>query len=337
MKIEGFLCGSVVKNKDFNFTLNKINHRVTEGLAFFDFKQDQGDKLLIKTTLHQKNKHRERYNFPELIAAHAELAPFVRINNYGDDSIDFANPDAVMALNKALLIHFYGIENWSVPKGFLCPPIPGRAEYIHHVAEALFDNDNNPSIHCLDVGVGANCIYPIIGVVDYGWTFVGSDVELVSLENAQSIIDNNSVLNKKIELRHQPKRNNIFQGVIQPEDRFDLTLCNPPFHRSAAEASAGSLRKVKNLGNKKRHSSVLNFGGQGNELWCEGGEIQFIQTMIQESTLFKNNCRWFTTLVSKKENLIAIYKALKNVVVKEVKTIEMQHGNKTSRVVAWRF
>lgn len=292
--------------------------------------------MLIKNTLHQKNKHRERYNFLELIAAYADLAPFVRINNYGDESIDFANPDAVMALNKALLIHFYGIENWSVPKGFLCPPIPGRAEYIHHVAEALSIN-NASAIHCLDVGVGANCIYPIIGVVDYGWTFVGSDVELESLKNAQSIIDNNSVLNNNIELRHQPKRNNIFQGIIQAEDHFDLTVCNPPFHRSANEASAGSLRKVKNLGQKKKQEPVLNFGGQGNELWCEGGEIQFIQTMIRESALYKNNCRWFTTLVSKKENVNSIYKALKNVAVKEVKTIEMQHGNKTSRVVAWRF
>ena len=292
--------------------------------------------MLIKNTLHQKNKHRERYNFPELIAAHADLSPFVRVNNYGDESIDFANPDAVIALNKALLIHFYGIENWSVPKGFLCPPIPGRAEYIHHVAEALSIN-NASAIHCLDVGVGANCIYPIIGVVDYGWTFVGSDVELASLKNAQSIIDNNLVLNNNIELRQQKNRNNIFQGIIKPEDHFDLTLCNPPFHRSANEASAGSLRKVKNLGHKKSQEPVLNFGGQGNELWCEGGEIQFIQTMIRESALYKKNCGWFTTLVSKKESLNAIYKALKNVAVKEVRTIEMQHGNKTSRVVAWRF
>ncbi len=271
-----------------------------------------------------------------MIAAHADLAPFVRVNNYGDESIDFANPDAVMALNKALLIHFYGINNWSVPKGFLCPPIPGRAEYIHHVAEALSIN-NTSAIHCLDIGVGANCIYPIIGVVDYGWTFVGSDVELSSLKNAQSIIDNNPVLSQKIELRHQSKRDKIFQGVIQPEDRFDLTVCNPPFHRSANEASAGSLRKVKNLGQKKKQEPVLNFGGQGNELWCEGGEIQFIQTMIRESALFKNNCRWFTTLVSKKENLSAIYNALKQIEVKEVKTIEMRHGNKTSRIVVWGF
>jgi 23S rRNA (adenine1618-N6)-methyltransferase len=293
--------------------------------------------LLIKTTLHQKNKHSERYNFPELIAAYADLAPFVRVNNFSTDSIDFSNPDAVMALNKALLIHFYGIKNWSVPKGFLCPPIPGRAEYIHRVADVLELSNLNVKPHCLDIGVGANCIYPIIGVVDYGWTFVGSDVEETSLKNAQYIIDENPVLNNKIELRKQSNRSNIFQGIIRPDDRFDLSICNPPFHRSQAEASAGSLRKNRNLGQKKSLAPVLNFGGQENELWYEGGEIHFLQTMIRESELFKTNCRWFTTLVSKQENLKPAYKSLKAVGASDVKTIEMQLGNKVSRILAWRF
>ncbi len=291
----------------------------------------------IKTTLHQKNKHRERYNFPELIAAHADLAPFVRVNNYSDDSIDFSYPDAVMALNKALLIHFYGIKNWSVPKGFLCPPIPGRAEYIHRVAEALELFNSNTKTHCLDIGVGANCIYPIVGVIDYGWTFVGSDVEETSLKNAQYIIDENPILNNTIELRKQSNRSNIFQGIIHPDDRFDLSICNPPFHGSQAEVSAGSMRKAKNLGQKKTNEPVLNFGGQANELWCEGGEIHFLQTMIRESVLFKTNCRWFTTLVSKQENLKPAYKTLKAVGASDVKTIEMQLGNKVSRILAWRF
>lgn len=317
--------------------LLRINHRVTEDKAFFDFIQDEGDTLPIKTTLHQKNKHRERYNFPELIAEYADLATFVRVNNYSDDSIDFSNPDAVMALNKALLIHFYGIKNWSVPKGFLCPPIPGRAEYIHRVAEALELFNSNTKTHCLDIGVGANCIYPIVGVVDYGWTFVGSDVEETSLKNAQYIIDENPILNNTIELRKQSNRSNIFQGIIHPDDRFDLSICNPPFHGSQAEASAGSMRKAKNLGQKKTNEPVLNFGGQANELWCEGGEIQFLQTMIRESVLFKTNCRWFTTLVSKQENLKPAYKTLKAVGASDVKTIEMQLGNKVSRILAWRF
>ena len=290
-----------------------------------------------QTSPHSNNKHLERYNFPELIAVYPGLEAFVFINLYGDSTIDFANPSAVLALNKALLMKFYGIEHWSIPEGFLCPPIPGRAEYIHRVADALGLSKQKTQIHCLDIGVGANCIYPIVGVVDYGWSFVGSDVEETSLKNAQHIIDENPALKNKIALRLQSNRNHVFQGILHSDDRFDLSICNPPFHRSQAEARSGSLRKTKNLSQHKSSSPVLNFGGQANELWCEGGEIHFIQTMIRESVQFNDQCRWFTTLVSKQENLKSAYKALKSVGAKEVKTIEMQLGNKTSRVVAWRL
>jgi len=87
-----------------------------------------------KSRLHPRNKHRERYDFKLLIESSPELAQFVKMNIYNDESIDFFNPDAVKALNKALLKYFYDIENWDIPEGYLCPPIPGRADYIHHIA-----------------------------------------------------------------------------------------------------------------------------------------------------------------------------------------------------------
>lgn len=59
--------------------------------------------------------------------------------------------------------------------------------------------------------------------------------------------------------------------------------------------------------------------------------------MIKESLEFKNNVLWFTTLVSKKENLPLIYKKLEEINVKEIKTIDMSCGQKITRVVAWSF
>ena len=41
------------------------------------------------------------------------------------------------ALNKALLAHFYAVKHWDIPDGFLCPPVPGRADYVHHLADLL--------------------------------------------------------------------------------------------------------------------------------------------------------------------------------------------------------
>lgn len=295
-----------------------------------------------KTNLHPRNKHRDRYDFKALVKSSPELASFVFVNEYGDESIDFANPDAVKMLNKALLKHFYGIAYWDIPEGYLCPPIPGRADYIHYLADLLASSNQGKlpagnSIACLDIGVGANCIYPIIAHQEYGWHMVGSDTDIKAIDAAEQIVVHNPSLKKGIELQHQPDSNVIFQNIIDTGEYFDLTLCNPPFHSSAEEAIAGNTRKVSNLKGKLVKKPVLNFGGQSSELWYKGGEVAFIQNMIRESRSFAHNCFWFTTLVSKQANLPAIYKALQQAQTAQVKTINMSQGQKISRFVAWSF
>ena len=289
-----------------------------------------------KKQLHPRNKHQGRYNFEELTSKSEELSVFVRPNPYGDLSIDFSNPDAVKALNTALLKTHYNLEFWDIPQGFLCPPIPGRADYIHYIADLLSQQNSNniptgKKIDALDIGVGANCIYPIIGNHEYGWSFIGSDITRTAIVSAEKIIDNNKQLSKAVKLRLQQNKRFIFTGILN--EKVDVTICNPPFHRSLKEAQKANNRKTKNLGLKKD----LNFGGQHNELWCEGGELKFIRDMVFESRRFKTDCFWFTTLVSKKENLKPIYRTLKKVEATEVKTIEMGQGNKSSRIVCWTF
>jgi 23S rRNA (adenine1618-N6)-methyltransferase len=295
-----------------------------------------------KDKLHPRNKHRERYDFKQLISSCAELKPFVSLNKYVDESIDFFNPQAVKALNKALLVHFYGIQYWDIPDGYLCPPIPGRADYIHHIADVLGKLNGGkipegPTMKVLDIGVGANCIYPIIGTKEYGWSFVGSEIDSIAADSANSIINKNEGLSGVIDIRLQKNTKEIFNGIITANEHFDLTLCNPPFHASLAEAKSGTLRKLKNLKQKKVSTPVLNFGGQTTELWCDGGESQFVSNMIQESEKFTHQCLWFSTLISKESNLKHVYFELRKVKATEVKTIEMGQGNKVSRIVAWTF
>jgi len=95
-----------------------------------------------KTSLHSRNLHRSRYNFDLLIENCPELKPFVFINEHQIESIDFSNPQAVKTLNKALLISYYDIQNWDIPQDYLCPPIPGRADYIHYIADLLAESNN---------------------------------------------------------------------------------------------------------------------------------------------------------------------------------------------------
>ena len=135
-------------------------------------------------------------------------------------------------------------------------------------------------------------------------------------------------------MRHQQDRGSIFKGMIKKGEYYHISLCNPPFHTSEEEANKATSRKLKNLG--IRQDAALNFGGQANELWCNGGEALFIKRMIKESVLFKTQVGYFTSLVSKKENLPKIYKQLTKLKA-SFKTIEMGQGNKKSRIIAWKF
>lgn len=302
-----------------------------------------------RNELHKRNRHNGQYDFSRLTEEYPPLKKFIVLNAYGTTSIDFFNPRAVKALNKALLISCYGIRYWDIPKNYLCPPIPGRADYIHYIADLIQPDisdestglktavPNTRQYKCLDIGVGANCIYPIIGQTEYGWTFVGSDIDPVSIDNARKIVTCNPALAHKIELRLQRDSRKIFEGIIAPNEYFDVTLCNPPFHSSKEEAEDGTLRKLSSLKGKKATKARLNFGGNANELWCEGGELRFLQTMIEESRNYRKNCGWFTSLVSKEKNLGKLIAKLKSTDIAEHKIIEMHQGTKTSRILAWRF
>ncbi len=288
-----------------------------------------------KGELHPNNPHKGKYDFEVLSKNIPQLKEYIRKNPRGEDTIDFSDNEAVILLNKALLKTFYNIDNWDIPKSFLVPPIPGRADYIHYIAELLEKKDN---VKVLDIGTGANCIYPIIGSQSYGWNFLASDIDSKSIENAQKIIDANKNLKDKIILKLQKNRDNIFEGIIDKTDRFDLTMCNPPFHSSLEAAIKANERKVSNLnkGNKEIKKG-FNFGGQKAELWCNGGELLFLKKMAKESLKFSSQVNWFTSLVSDKDNIKPLGKLLEKLGAKEVKVLEMSQGQKISRVLAWKF
>ncbi len=295
-----------------------------------------------KTNLHPRNLHRFGYDFVKLIATNLDLKQYVFINEFETQTIDFSNPDAVKSLNKSILMLDYGIKNWDLPKNYLCPPIPGRADYIHYLADLLATKNNNiiplgENIVGLDIGIGSNCIYPILGNSIYDWSFVGTDIDENAVQNCKKIIEQNTKLIDAISLQLQVESRFIFKNIILPEDKFTFSICNPPFHNSQSEATKSSIRKVNNLENTRTKTPVLNFGGQNAELWCDGGEIGFITQMIFESAKYPLQVLWFTTLVSKKENLPNIYKTLSKVQAAEIKTIDMSQGQKTSRIVAWTF
>ena len=296
----------------------------------------------MKEKLHSRNKNRENYDFESFIISNPKLRDHLTLNKSGLKTIDFSNPLSVKFLNTALLNHYYGIRNWDFPSENLCPPIPGRADYIHYVADLLGEKNGGliprgNKVSCLDIGLGASCIYPIIGVVEYGWNFTGSDTNTKSVNAAKKIVDSNPALKKMIKCVVQKNPDNIFKGIMSDEMLFDVVICNPPFHSSIKNAQKESKRKIKNLTGDKPKTVNLNFAGINSELIYKGGEFNFIQKMIKESYIFSSNCLWFTTLISKQSNLNSIYNSVKKSKAKEIKIIPMGTGNKKSRIIAWSF
>lgn len=331
----------------------------------------------MSAKLHPRNLHQGRYDLSALSLTCPELNTFLRPNPKGDQTIDFSDDKAVLCLNKALLAHYYHIDHWQIPEGYLCPPIPGRADYIHYLADLLAEShvDNKyptgKKVRVLDVGSGANCIYPIIGSQSYGWQFVGSDIDALAVKVAGVIVQSNGCLSKQVKLIHQKDSESVFKGVIKPTDRFDLSMCNPPFHASMQEAQAGSQRKWQNLskGREQLHSNPagnasfnnrsvktglvknslvknsraeinqpkLNFGGQQSELWCPGGEMAFLERMAKESVGFAGQVCWFTSLVSKKDNIKPLTQIINRLGAQQCKVINMSQGQKISRLIAWSF
>lgn len=282
----------------------------------------------MKKSLHPRNKHNNGYDFDLLQDKYPALKEFI-IEKFERKTLDFSDPKAVRAFNSALLFAHYGIKDWIFSEDNLCPPIPGRVDYIHHIADLIKGETN---IKVLDIGTGASCIYPLLGVKEYNWDFVATDIDLDSLDYAQDIIDDND-LDSKIKLRQQFNEMQILKEVLEEEDSFTLTMCNPPFYKSAEEAQGANRRKTRNLGN----NAVRNFAGNNNELWYVGGEKAFLHAYLYESSLYPKVSKWFTSLVSKKENVESLEKSAKKLKVSEFKVIPMHQGNKVTRIVCWRF
>ncbi|SCX88191.1 23S rRNA (adenine1618-N6)-methyltransferase [Nonlabens sp. Hel1_33_55] len=275
--------------------------------------------------MHLRNVHRYGYDFVKLAESHPALEPHFTKTLDGATTIDFSKPESILEFNTALLKHHYNIKYWKLPAGSLYPPIPGRADYIHHISDLIGKGEKTG----LDIGCGASAIYPILGNAIYNYKMVGCDVDETSIAHAKD----NTLKNPEIEIRHQVNRSNILQGIIKDGEKFDFVMCNPPFYASAEEAEKENLKKQRKLGTSEESR---NFAGMSHELWCNGGEALFVKRLIKESADFKEQVGWFTSLLSRKRNVPKLEKLAKKLKA-EVQVITMQTGNKESRILAWRF
>ncbi|XP_062217999.1 uncharacterized protein LOC133918248 [Phragmites australis] len=308
-------------------------------------------------SIHPRNRY--AYAAPDF-AALAELypsfRPFVSVSERGRASIDFADFAATRELTRVLLLHDHGV-NWWIPDGQLCPTVPNRSNYIHWI-EDLLSSDLIPPISSssgrvrgVDIGTGANCIYPLLGASLLGWSFVGSDVTDVALEWAKKNVESNPHLAELIEIRNanavsfasesdtiasEAARENtlepvddlakskphILVGVVNEGESFDFCMCNPPFFDSIEEAGLNPRTSC---------------GGTTEEMVCPGGELAFITRIIEDSVSLKNSFRWFTSMVGRKANLKLLISKVREAGASVVKTTEFVQGQTARWGLAWSF
>ncbi|GIX61112.1 23S rRNA (adenine(1618)-N(6))-methyltransferase, putative [Babesia caballi] len=341
--------------------------------------------------MHARSRHNVRDDFVALARAFPVLkrhlvpnpkwkAPMPKHLRY---HYEFNHPDAVYHLSKAILRSTYGVDLY-LPCGcpgdscnpyhqaecgeaecdawpddavqtdlrrYLAPCVPGRANYVHHVADLLHVSHNLPDplpegfgpakqhaticapesiprgehVKVLDVGTGANCIYPLLGVAEYGWSYIASDIDAEALNFAKHNLKLNRMTNL-VELRHQKAPLRMFTGVLQPHEFVHLTMCNPPFHANIKQANLNPRVSTCGTVNELvfQHDNVSTFSidgacvrdldgnrfavtGQVNYTFSndpdERGELAFIEIMLVESRFCVHNVLWFTSLVARLSTL----------------------------------
>lgn len=288
--------------------------------------------------MHPRNLHQGSYDLQLLAAAVPDLKQWLVQAKSGKETVNFHNPRAVVALNKALLQVHYGVTYWDVPAGYLCPPVPSRSDYLHHIADLLAADfggmvPTGKGVLGVDIGTGASLIYPLLGHSLYQWQFLGTDIDAEAVKTATEIAAKNGI-SHSINVVQQRKTDGLF-SCLPAQDYADFTMCNPPFHASAAEAEKANTRKRKGLGAKV--DTALNFGGTSSELWTVGGELAFISSLIRLSAARPKQVLYYTSLVSKEANVGKLITTLKKYKPADIRVLGQQHGQKKSRILTWTF
>ena len=298
-------------------------------------------------------------DFAALAATHPRLLPYLVETKDGLHTIDFASWDATFELNRALLDACYGVKHWEVPRGHLCPPVANRANYVHWIEDLLAlsrpasasASAAGPALVGLDVGVGASCVYPLIGASLNGWRFVGIDVTDVAVAGARANAAGNPAIRHLVEIRdartfrlagtsptleNQTRTNendsrgdSLLLPAMDEHETFAFCMCNPPFFDSDIQTE--EARRRKNPGS--------DFGGSDAETSCPGGERAFTARLFEDSLALRDRVHWFTTMCGKKETVKHLRRALasRDARVAAVRTTVFRQGKTARWGVAWSF
>ena len=264
-------------------------------------------------------------NFKLLSEEFSDFKKFVFINKYGGYSINWKNPNALRELVKTLLNKYLNIIYYEIPENYLIPTLTSRYNYLNYINKVFkkkkIDKGENKIL--VDIGTGANIIYPLLGYKIFNWKFIGSEINDEAINIGRKILKENNLENDILIIK-QNNNKKIFENIINFKNKYFCSICNPPFFDINHEEKKDNLFT----------DNEYNY----NEVYCEGGEIFFIKEMIKESYLFRNNIFLFSTLIGRKNNMKKIYSVIQK--LKDIKFLEkktIQQGNNSRYIIIWSF
>ena len=240
---------------------------------------------------------------------------------------DWSNNDLSLLMTKSILNYYFNIKYYYIPKGFLIPPIPSRLNYLNLINSLLTEEVNikYKDITGIDIGTGANIIYPILGNSLYKWKFICSEINEESFNNAKLIIEKNNLENY-IKLIKQENKNNIFLNILNQQNKYTFSLCNPPYYDYETEIKL----------DEKKRDNEFNF----DEVYYQKGEFGFFQRYFTESICYNKNVYLFTILIGKKtnmENICDLINVKNNNIIKKFNVQKIQTGNNLRYIIYWSF
>ncbi|XP_055595234.1 U6 small nuclear RNA (adenine-(43)-N(6))-methyltransferase [Uranotaenia lowii] len=284
--------------------------------------------------MHPRNIYRQKPDYLKLVTKFPELKEFTSVDLNGRLTLDFKNRNALQMLTRCLLKQDFSLEI-DLPPDKLVPTLPLRLNYIHWLEdlELAFGWNDRPETRVLDIGCGASCIYALLGVMNSKkrWKMVGLEKATDSVICARENVNRNK-LSDWIEVIEQKKEEfSILKGFlsIRPEERFDFCMCNPPFFE---DDSCGTINRTD-----RRPEPSNAFTGVDDELRTEGGELRFIEKIIDESLYLKDKIAVFTTMIGHKKNFVAVLRILKQRQIYNLTSTRFCQGNTTRWGVAWSF
>ena len=269
-------------------------------------------------------------DFLTLIKEFPELKKYILKQNEDNEAefqFDWSNNELSLLMDKSILNYYFNIKYYDIPKGFLIPPIPSRINYINlinSIITKLIKDIDIKNIIGIDIGTGANIIYPILGYSIYKWKFICTEINKEAYNNAKLILQKNNLENN-INIIKQNNKDNIFISILNRENKYIFSMCNPPYYNYENEIK---------LEDKKRDNEY-NF----DEIYYKNGEYGFFQRYFEESICYKNNVFLYTILIGKKINAENIYDKLSsyNDIIKIYNMQKILTGNNVRYIIYWSF